>query len=135
MILDWKVFQTSSSFKLFGRRPLCFQLLNEMLYAIWYHFHNLKNVKKNNHGRVILLVKLQAETLLKVLLLQGCFSPFKLYKWYQIVQSMTNNRSCWSSQDWSGTCTWSNHRKCHYLIEKHSIVMERFERSVDGLLC
>ena len=30
-----------------------------MLSAIWYHFCNLKNVK-NSHGRVLLLVKLQA---------------------------------------------------------------------------
>ena len=30
-----------------------------MLCAIWYHFYNLKNVK-NTHGRVLLLVKLQA---------------------------------------------------------------------------
>ena len=27
--------------------------------AIWYHLYNLKNVK-NSHGRVLLLVKLQA---------------------------------------------------------------------------
>ena len=30
-----------------------------MRYAIWYHLHNLKNVK-NAHGGVLLLVKLQA---------------------------------------------------------------------------
>ena len=30
------------------------------LCAIWYHFYSLKNVK-NSHGRVLLLVKLQAE--------------------------------------------------------------------------
>ena len=35
--------------------------------AIWYHLYNLKNVK-NNHGRVLLLVKLQA-LLLKVTLI------------------------------------------------------------------
>ena len=32
---------------------------NMMRYAIWYHLHNLKNVK-NAHGGVLLLVKLQA---------------------------------------------------------------------------
>ena len=31
----------------------------EMLCAIWYHLHNLINVK-NTHSRVLLLVKLQA---------------------------------------------------------------------------
>ena len=30
-----------------------------MLCAIWYHLHNLKNVK-NTHGGVLLLVKLKA---------------------------------------------------------------------------
>ena len=51
-----------------------------MFCAIWYHLYNLKNVK-NTHGRVLLLVKLQAKSpqrysLLKVTLLHGCFSPF-----------------------------------------------------------
>ena len=62
-----------------------------MLCAIWYHLHNSKNVKKT-HGRVLLLVKLQAS---------ACnftksntppsvfFMFFKLYKWYQIVQSVS----------------------------------------------
>ena len=62
-----------------------------MLCAIWYHVHNLKNVK-NTHGRVLILVKFQAET---------CnftksntppwvfFTFFKLYKWYQIAQRIT----------------------------------------------
>ena len=36
--------------------------------TIWYHFHNLKNVK-NTYGGVILLVT-------KVLLLRECFSCF-----------------------------------------------------------
>ena len=34
-------------------------LLHMMLCAIWYHLHNLKNVK-NTNGGVLLLVKLQA---------------------------------------------------------------------------
>ena len=48
-----------------------------MLCAIWYHLHNLKNVK-NIHGGVLLLVKcgLQTATLRKVTLLQECFSRF-----------------------------------------------------------
>ena len=33
--------------------------LNVMRCAIWYHLHNLKNMK-NTHGGVLLLVKLQA---------------------------------------------------------------------------
>ena len=57
-----------------------------MFCAIWYHWHNLENVK-NTHGVVILLVKLQASacnftknnTPAWVL-----FTFFKLYKWYQI---------------------------------------------------
>ena len=58
-----------------------------MFYAIWHHLYNLKNVK-NNHGGVLLLVKLQA--LLKVTLLRGCFSRFfKLYKWHQIAQRIS----------------------------------------------
>ena len=48
--------------------------------AIWYHLHNLKNVK-NTHERVLILVKLQASSLkpptsLKLTLLHGCFSRF-----------------------------------------------------------
>ena len=31
-----------------------------MLCAIWYHLHNLKNVK-NTHGVMLILVRLQAE--------------------------------------------------------------------------
>ena len=33
-----------------------------MFWAIWYHLYNFKNVK-NTHGRVLLLVKLQASKL------------------------------------------------------------------------
>ena len=46
---------------------------HEILYTIWYHLYNLKNVKK-----------------VKVTLLQGCFSRFKLCKWYYITQRITN---------------------------------------------
>ena len=68
-----------------------------MLCAIWYHFYNLRNVK-NIHGRVLLLVKLQAEptTLLKVTFLHGCFSHFsncikgtKLNRSSHIVRTLT----------------------------------------------
>ena len=43
-----------------------------MLCAIWYHWHNLKNVK-NINGGVLLF---QPATLQKVTILQGCFSNF-----------------------------------------------------------
>ena len=45
------------------------KLLIVMRCAVWYHLHNLKNVK-NTHGGVLLA------TLLKVTLLHGCFSRF-----------------------------------------------------------
>ena len=41
--------------------------------AIWCHLYNLKNLK-NTHGRVLILVKLQAT--LKLTLVHGCFSRF-----------------------------------------------------------
>ena len=59
-----------------------------MLFAIWCHLYNLKSVKIT-HGRVLLLVKLEA---------LACsftksntppwvfFTFFKLCKWYQIAQ-------------------------------------------------
>ena len=46
-----------------------------MFWVIWYHLHYSKNVK-NIHERVLLLVKLQKATLLKVTLLRGCFLHF-----------------------------------------------------------
>ena len=61
-----------------------------MLCAIWYHLYILKNVR-NIHGGVLLLAKcrLQPAPFLKVTLFHGCFSRFfKLYKQYQIVQSV-----------------------------------------------
>ena len=48
-----------------------------MFCTIWYHLQNLKNVK-NDHGGVLLLVTLQAKAF------------FKLDKWYQIVQRITS---------------------------------------------
>ena len=48
-----------------------------MLYTIWYHLHNLKNVK-NSHGGMLLWVKLQAEACIfsKSNILHDCFSRF-----------------------------------------------------------
>ena len=46
-----------------------------ILCAIWCHFCNLKNVKKN-HGGVLLLVNCRPQLLLKVTLLHWCFSRF-----------------------------------------------------------
>ena len=61
-----------------------------VLCAIWYHLYNLKNVK-NIQGGALILVQLQDQpaTLLKLALLRGCFSRFKLNKWYQIAQRIT----------------------------------------------
>ena len=49
-----------------------------MFCAIWYHLHNLKNVKKNPWRSVTVskVVGQKPATLLKVTLLHGCFSPF-----------------------------------------------------------
>ena len=41
--------------------------------AIWYHLHDLKNVK-NTHGGVLLLLKLK--DLLKITLFNWCFARF-----------------------------------------------------------
>ena len=46
-----------------------------MLCTIKYHLHNLKIVK-NTHGGMLLLVKVQSETLLKGPRLNDCFSRF-----------------------------------------------------------
>ena len=60
--------------------------------AIWYHLYNLKNLK-NNYGGVLILVQLQASAC-------NCtkintppwvfFTFFKLCKWYQIAQRIIN---------------------------------------------
>ena len=59
-----------------------------MLYAIWYHLYSLKNVE-NNHGGVILLVKLQvwACSFTKYHSSMVVFTYFELHKWYQIAQA------------------------------------------------
>ena len=62
-----------------------------ILCAIWYHLHNLKNVK-NIHERVLLLVKLQALACYftkSITLPWMFFTFFKLYKWYRIAQSVS----------------------------------------------
>ena len=58
-------------------------MINVVRCAIWYHLYNLKNVK-STHGEVLIFVKLQAEASM------GVFYVFKLYKWYQIAQHITN---------------------------------------------
>ena len=59
--------------------------------TIWYHLCNLKNVKKN-HGGVLLLVKLQAKACnftKSSIPLWVFFTFFKLYEMYQISQNFT----------------------------------------------
>ena len=59
----------------------------------WYHLYNLKSVK-NIQGGVIHLVKLQASAsnFTERITSPWVFSTFlKLYKWYQIAQSITNS--------------------------------------------
>ena len=43
------------------RMYLFWQMVNVVRYAIWYHLHNLKNVK-NTYGGVLILVKLTIAT-------------------------------------------------------------------------
>ena len=47
----------------------------QMFCAIWYHLHNLKNVK-NTHGGMSLLVKLQAYITKSDTPVDGCFEFF-----------------------------------------------------------
>ena len=59
--------------------------------AICYHLYELKNAKAT-HGGVMLLVKFHVSpaSWIKVSFLHGFSSTFfKLYKWYQIAQSIT----------------------------------------------
>ena len=59
--------------------------------TIWYHLHNLKNVK-NAQGVVLFLVNLQVKAWNFT---KGNTPPlmfftfFKLYKWYQIARRIT----------------------------------------------
>ena len=59
--------------------------------AIWYRLYNLKSVRKTHRG-VLLLIKLQTSAcnFTKSNTPPWVFFAFlKLYKWYQIVQSIT----------------------------------------------
>ena len=63
-----------------------------MLSGIWYHFYNLKNVE-NSNGRVLLLVKshVSVYNFTKTEIPPWVFFTFfKLYKWYQITQRVSN---------------------------------------------
>ena len=53
--------------------------------AIWYHLHNLENVK-STHGGVLILVKLQAKINTPPWVF---FTFFKLNKWCQIAKRIT----------------------------------------------
>ena len=78
-----------------------------MLCAIWYNLYNLKNVK-NTHGWVLLLVKLQAEasSYKSINSSSKLIRFFKLYKWYQTVQSVSFNNEVYEDQK----TTWYNVR-------------------------
>ena len=55
-----------------------------MFCAIWYHLYNFKNVK-NIHGRVLLLVKLQAFSLKLYEKLHSAMGVFHVFKILQMV--------------------------------------------------
>ena len=56
--------------------------INEMLYVIWYHLYNFKNGEKHPW---------MSDNFSKSIAHPWVFFMFfKLYKWYQIVQSITN---------------------------------------------
>ena len=55
--------------------------MNVMLCVIWYHLHNLKHME-NTHEGVLLLISITPSWVF--------LTFFKLYKWYQITQSVSN---------------------------------------------
>ena len=56
------------------------------LYEIWYHLYSFKN-KKNSHGGMLLLVKLQASASKSITHPWWVFFMFfKLHKWCQFTQ-------------------------------------------------
>ena len=57
--------------------------------ATWYYMYNLKNAK-NAHGGVLLIVTSACNFTKSNTPPWAFFKFFKLCKWYQIVQSMTN---------------------------------------------
>ena len=72
--------------------PWSLDLKNVMLCAIWNHLHNLRNVK-NALGKLLPLVKFQAKAsnFTKSNTPPWVFITFfKLYKWYQIAQRISN---------------------------------------------
>ena len=60
-----------------------------MFRAIWYHLYNSKNVK-NAHGRVLLLVKLQAKSLQLYYRVATLFMRWKLRRFEEIWGGITN---------------------------------------------
>ena len=93
-LLVWNYFMSKklleNNYQSLNKKP-CVIKFYVMHWTIWFHLHNLKNVK-NTHGGVLILVKLQA---------LACnftkintppwvfFTFFELYKWYQIAQCIT----------------------------------------------
>ena len=68
--------------------------MDVMLCVIWYYLYNSKNVK-NTHGEKLLLVQAEAWQIKAYnfpksnTLPWGIVQFFKLYKWYQIAQSVS----------------------------------------------
>ena len=60
-----------------------------MFRAIWYHLYNSKNVK-NTHGRVLLLVKLQAKSLQLYYRVATLFMRWKLRRFEEIWGGIIN---------------------------------------------
>ena len=95
-----------------------------MCCAIWYHSYNLKNVK-SIHGRVLLLAKLQAKAwnFTKGNTPPWVFLKFlKLYKWYQIVQRISNLLNFPASSDKNFGTNWicRNGYQCDFQFIKAS---------------
>ena len=62
-----------------------------VLYTVWYHLYNLKKHEKHP-WRTVTFSNTQSKSSTPPPLLHGCFSRFfKLYKWYQIAQSIAFN--------------------------------------------
>ena len=68
--------------------------VNEMLREIWYHLYDLKIVK-NTHGRVLLLVTLQAKASNTppwvFFMFFNCSNGTKLYKASQIILELNDS--------------------------------------------
>ena len=86
---SWSSFQQYAfSTSVTRNRTWCQCLVSYNIYvafcAIWYHLYNLKNLK-NSHGGVLLLVNFTKSNTPPWVF----FTFLKLYKWYQIAQSVT----------------------------------------------